>query len=366
MTVVARAPGRVNLIGEHTDYNGGFVLPVAVESAVTVTATARPDAVLRLRSGKLDGTAVVPGAADPSRVEPRWARYPAAVVTALRRSGLPPVGFEAEIASDLPPGGGLASSAALCAATALAAVAVAGAGPEAVRDRRALARLCRDAEAAATGVRCGLMDPYCALLAEEDAALLLDCRAETHEAVPIDPDRIALVIVDSGARRELEAGEYNRRREECERAVALLDGVGSLRDLSPADLPGRIAGLPDPLPARVRHVVTENARTLAAAAALAAGDAVRFGRLLDESHASLRDDYDVSGPELEAAVAAARRVPGCTGARLTGGGFGGFVVAAAEPGAADRLIEALSDRFPARVVVPSGGAWAARPGRKDE
>jgi len=354
LSVVARAPGRVNLIGEHTDYSGGFALPVAIEETVVVTATPRADAVLGFRSDAFDDVAIVAPAADPSRIEPAWARYPAAVVAGLRQAGLRAVGFDAEITSDLPPGGGLASSAALCAATALAAVAMAEA-PPALRDRVALARICRDAEASAAGVRCGLMDPYCALFAEEDCALLIDCRDESHRAIEIDAGAIAFVLADSGVRHELAATEYNRRREECERAAMLLPGVESLRDLAPDGLAERTRDLPDPLPARVRHVVTENARTLAAAAALTAGDAVEFGRLLDISHESLREDYDVSGPELDALAATARSVPGVLGARMTGGGFGGFVVVAVRPDAVSRVLAEL----PARVIDPEGGAWAA-------
>ncbi|MEN8148441.1 MAG: galactokinase [Planctomycetota bacterium] len=352
--VIARAPGRVNLIGEHTDYSGGLVMPVAIEDTVVVTAKGRPDGVLGFRSLALRGDALVPPAADPARVEPAWARLPAAVVAGLREAGLPRAGFDAVIDADLPPGGGLSSSAALAAATALAAIRIAG-GSAADWDRAALARICRDAEARATGVRCGLMDPYVSLLAEEGTAMLLDCRSVAHRAFPVDEDAIAFVIADSGVRHDLAVTEYNRRREECERAVAGLDGVGSLRELAVDGLAVATAGLPDPLPARVRHVVTENARVLAAAAALEAGDAAAFGRLLDESHASLRNDFEVSCPELDDLAERARSTSGVTGARLTGGGFGGFVVAAVRPDA----VESVLDRLDARPVVPSGGAWAA-------
>jgi galactokinase len=276
-------------------------------------------------------------------------------------AGLPPVGFAATIASDLPPGSGLASSAALDVAVALAALAVtwetSAAFPRALEDPLILAGICRDAEADAAGVRCGIMDPYVSLAGRADGAVLLDCRTLAAGRRPIDPGRLALVVLDSGVRHSLAEGEYGRRREECERAAAAL-GVASLRDAAEADL----RELPELLLRRARHVVTENDRTLRAADALRAGDVETLGRLLDESHESLARDFEVSCEELDRIVETAREVDGVYGARMTGGGFGGYAVAACRPEAVPALVREVDGRFDdgsARRVMPSGGARVA-------
>jgi galactokinase len=299
------APGRVNLMGEHTDYNDGLCLPFAVELGVTVTAKLR------------DGTEVA--SPDLAQDDP----YLRGVVTELRRAGVDVPGCTLEVTSDLPQGAGLSSSAALCVALALALCAASGAEPPSSLE---LARLCSRVESEWAGAETGLLDQLASLLGAEGRAVRLDMR--TLDAVPVQLELggHVLAVVDSGASRSLAQSGYNERRAECGLAAAAL-GLSSLRDASEVDC----HVLPFPLDRRVRHVVSENARVDAAVAALAGGDPTRLGELLDASHASLRDDYEVSVPEVERAVARCR-VAGALGARIMGGGFGGSVLALFPPG----------------------------------
>jgi galactokinase len=357
---VVCAPGRVNLIGEHTDYQHGFVLPMAIGLTTTLRVRTRDDGVVRLRSAALTGEVVIRPGDDPARTEPAWGRYPAAVVELLRRAGVPVPGLDGEIAGDLPLGGGLSSSAALDVAVALAVTEVARrrrlALPPAVQDRATLAAICRDAEALGAGVRCGIMDPFVSLHGQTGAALLLDCRSLDWRAVRIPADRIAFVVADTGVRHSLASGEYGERRRECEDAARIL-GVDVLRDATPSDVARARDRLGDVLHRRARHVVHENGRVLAAVPALESGDADAFGLLLDDSHASLRDDFSVSCPELDALVAAARAAPGALGARMTGGGFGGCVVVAARPDSVGNVLAAVRGHaVTASVAAPSRGA----------
>ena len=357
--VVARAPGRVNLIGEHTDYQEGFVLPMAIGLATTLRARARGDGVVRLRSDAFPGELDFGRGDDPARVEPTWARYPSAVVHLLRRTGLPIFGFDGEVTSTLPTGGGMSSSAALCVATALAAIGIARALesriPPMLEDPAALAAICRDAEAIGAGVRCGVMDPFASLRGRAGAALLIDCRTLDATDVPIPADRVAIVVADSGVQRALASGEYGKRREECEEAARRL-GVATLRDAKASSVAAARERLGPVLHRRARHVVLENSRVAVAAHALSTGNVEAFGVLLDASHASLRDDFEVSCRELDDLVAAARAVPGVLGSRMCGGGFGGCTVTAVHPAAVPQVLTALSAHG-ARVVEPSGPAF---------
>jgi galactokinase len=301
--VRAFAPGRVNLIGEHTDYNDGLCLPFAIERGVTVTA--------ELRDG---GEIVAPGLAEDDR-------FLRGTIAELRRAGVEPPVCTLEIASDLPQDIGLSSSAALCVALTLALHAVAGVEPPpAVR----LARMCSRIESDWAGQDTGLLDQLASLLGEEGRAVRLDMRTLEARLVELDLRGHVLAMVDSGVSRSLAASGYNERRDECRRALEQL-GLESLRDADDG------SGLPTPLDRRVRHVVSENERVDAAVEALATGQLQALGELLDASHASLRDDFEVSVPAVERTVEACKAA-GALGARIMGGGFGGSVLALFAPG----------------------------------
>jgi galactokinase len=301
----AFAPGRVNLIGEHTDYNDGLCLPFAIELGVTVTA--------ELHDG---GEISAPDLEDGDR-------FLEGTLAELRRAGVELPGVRLAIGGDLPQRVGLSSSAALCVALALALYGAAGVEPP--RPVR-LARLCSRVESEWAGQETGLLDQLASLLGEEGCALRLDMRTLEARTVELDLHGHVLATLDSGASRRLASSGYNERRDECRRALELL-GLESLRDADDA------SGLPAPLDRRLRHVISENERVDAAVAALESGDLAELGALLNASHASLRDDYEVSIPEVERAVAACIDA-GALGARIMGGGFGGSVLALFPPGAA--------------------------------
>ncbi len=330
--VRAVAPGRVNLIGDHTDYMGGVVLPIAVQLTTTIEAARHGD-VLELTSTQFDGTARVPlPVTDPADVEPAWARYPAGVAAKLGAT----TGLVGTIRSELPPGAGLSSSAALEVATALA-LGFEGSHLE-------LARRCQQAEQRATGVPCGIMDQLASAAGQRGHAMLIDCASETIEHVPV-PEDLAIWVVHSGEERSLAMSAYARRREECELAEATLGPLPS------APL-AAIDSLGDPVArARARHVRSECQRVRLAASSLADGDAVTVGRLMVASHRSLRDDFEVSTPTIDALVGEALRRRGVHGARLTGAGFGGCVVVLASPRA--DLADLGTQRW---RVAPSDGA----------
>jgi galactokinase len=318
--VVARAPGRVNLIGEHTDYNAGLCLPFAIARAVTVTATRLDEPRIEVEArdlGERDAFTL-----DAIRAAPGWRAFVRGTAAELGAR----TGARLVITSDLPRGAGLSSSAALCAALALALDGVAADRRGAVATRLDLARIGARVEHRWVGARTGMLDHLAVLLAEPGHALRLDLRDLAIEPVPLDLGGWTLAILDSGAAHSNAAGGYNARRAECEEACERL-GLAALRD-APADV-----DLPDPLARRVRHVVTENARVDATVGALRRGDLAEVGRLLDASHASLRDDFDASVPEVEATVAAAKDA-GAAGARMVCGGFGGSVLGLFPPGVA--------------------------------
>jgi galactokinase len=304
LPIRAFAPGRVNVIGEHTDYNEGICLPFAIELGVTVTAELR-------EGGEVDA----PGVAgdDP---------YLRGALAELRSAGIDPPGCTLEVKSDLPQGAGLASSAALCVALVLALCGAAGAEPPPPVE---LGRLCSRIENEYAGAATGLLDQLACLLGREGHAVRIDMRTLESQPVELKLAGHVLAVLDSGARRTLAGSGYNERREECRRAAEQL-GVRSLRDARDG------AGLPDPLGRRVRHVITENQRVDAAVAALEAGDPEALAWLLDASHSSLRDDFEVSVPEVERTVAACHDA-GALGARIMGGGFGGSVLALFPPDA---------------------------------
>lgn len=323
-TLIARAPGRVNLIGEHTDYNQGFVLPAAIDRSVLIAGRARPGRAIAAYASTSDQFATwEPESAKPDQ---RWMRYLAGVATALLERGAALPGVELAIAGDVPAGAGMSSSAALCVGAVLLLAALADFPVDGVT----AAQIAQWAETEYVGVRVGLMDPYASRNGQADHALLLDCRAQTHELVPL-PAGLVLGVCDTGVRRALAGSGYNDRRRSCEEAVALLrphiGGLRALRDLDPEWLSDLKLFLPETLYRRAHHVVTENQRTLEAAGALQMGDMERMGALVRASHASLRDDYEVSSKELDAMAEAANEAPGCFGARMMGGGFGGCAIA---------------------------------------
>lgn len=342
---LSRAPGRVNLIGEHTDYNDGFVLPMAINREVAVVGAPRDDRRIRLYALNFDDEADF--ALDQlQRSEPAdWSDYPRGVAWVLREAGFDLVGFDGVLYGDVPIGSGLSSSAAIEMAVfmAFAACQPALAGLDRVR----AAKLAQRAENAFVGVNCGIMDQFVSALGQAGHALFIDCRSLDYAPVPM-PDEMAVLVVDTAAPRSLAASAYNERRAQCEAAARLL-GVPALRDLSPEIFAQRRAALPALVAQRAEHVIYENRRVLDAVAALRAGDVATFGRLMNESHDSLRDLYEVSSAELDAVVEIARGVSGVYGARMTGAGFGGCAIALAEQTAVDALRDAVMREYPART-----------------
>jgi galactokinase len=368
--LVVRSPGRVNLLGEHTDYNDGFTLPIALDLGTDVAILRRPDGVLRTVARRMDATDIRPVDALRPTEGPEWARYVAGTAALLREDlgSLP--GADLLIDGDLPIGAGLSSSASLELGVLVALLGLTGASV----DRTELARLGQRVENEIIGVRSGIMDQLAIARGAAGAALLVDCRTLTTEAVPL-PAGIGILVLDSAVPRTLAGSAYNTRRAECEAALRRLQDVAprlrALRDVGPdllAEHGSRLSGVEL---RRARHVVSENARVQAGATALRAGDVEAFGRLMTDSHASLRDDYSVSGPELDILVAVALDTPGVLGARLTGAGFGGCAVALVTADAAERAATTIPARYrratgrpgTASVAVASRGthvSWSAR------
>jgi galactokinase len=345
------SPGRVNLIGEHTDYNDGFVLPLALPHRVVASASAADGDRLRMMSGQRSRPVEV----DLARLEPGavegWASYVAGVVWALREAGHKVGGLDIVVDGDVPAGAGLSSSAALECATALVVDEILALGI----DRATLARLAQRAENDFVGVPCGIMDQSASLLCTDAHALFLDTRSGATEQVPFDlaDAGLALLVVDTKAPHRLADGEYAARRRDCERAAAAL-GVPYLRDIGAGDLDDALARLgDDTVRRRVRHVVTENDRVLRVVDLLGEGRVREIGPLLTASHESLRDDFEVTVPELDTAMTAALDA-GALGARMTGGGFGGCVIALVDADATDPVTEAVRDAFADRGFDPPG------------
>lgn len=323
-----RAPGRVNLIGEHTDYNDGFVLPMAIERETVVAAAARDDRRVCVYSLNFDERAEFDLDRPGSRQRGIWLDYVEGVAHALERRGGRLRGADLAISSDVPVGAGLSSSAALEVSSGLALSSVSGIEIDAV----ALALAGQEAEHLYVGAKVGIMDQLIAALGHAGHALLIDCRSLETTLIPLDTSRMVVAICDTRVKHELSSSEYNMRRAECEQGVEILrrealPGIRALRDVSVTDFERYAQLLPEPIGRRCRHVVTENARTLAAATALQAGELAEMGRLMRASHESLRQDYEVSCPELDTLVEIAMSLENITaGARMTGGGFGGCTV----------------------------------------
>ncbi|HWP08922.1 MAG TPA: galactokinase [Polyangiaceae bacterium] len=356
---VFSAPGRVNLIGEHTDYNDGFVLPMAIGERTWVAAKARRDRVIRAYSLEQDEERAF-SLDEPFVRRESWLDYVEGVARALTARGVPLVGAELSVASEVPVGAGLSSSAALELAVGLALSTLSGASLEPAE----LARVGQVAENDFAGVRSGVMDQLASALGREGHALFIDCRSLAVTPVPIPDDGVTFLIVDSGVKHAHAENGYNQRRDECQQAVELVRATGrsldSLRDLGMEELALLEPSLPEPHFRRARHVVSENARTEQAARVLTRGELAPFGELMNASHASLRDDYEASAPELDHLVDVAQRQAGVLGARLTGGGFGGSALVLVQTPALERVSAVLGasywERFRKKATFRSARA----------
>lgn len=360
-TGYSRGPGRANLIGEHTDYNHGFVLPFAIDREIVAAFAPRTDRTIRL------ATALEAGflSADLDQLEPgdSWAAYPLGVVWALAEFGVDlatVTGFDLAVSSTVPVGAGLSSSAALETATLMALTQLWGLS----LDRPTMARVGQRAENVVVGAPTGVMDQFASLLGAEDSAVFLDCRSLDHEVVPLGLDAagLAVLVIDTHVKHAHATGGYGQRRRECEQGASLL-GVASLREATLAQVEAAREALGDVVYRRVRHIVTENQRVLDTVATLRAGGPLAIGELLNASHASMRDDFEISVPELDVAVDVAC-ASGAVGARMTGGGFGGSAIALVPADQADAIGEAVTHAFSAAgfttpstfLVHPVGGA----------
>ena len=341
---IFRAPGRVNLIGEHTDYNDGFVMPAAIGFYTWVAVSGRDDATLQVYSEQFDETTELPldALAGPPRTH--WSDFVRGVAAVLQDHGCTLSGANLVVDGQVPMGAGLSSSASLEVAIAMALLSVAHRAVPPLE----LAKLCQRAEHEYVGTRCGIMDQFIAVFGQDAHALMLDCRSLNYEALPI-PSDVRLVICNSMVKHELAAGEYNRRRADCENGVRILQwdqpSVRALRDVTLAELERNKNRLPEVVYRRCRHVISENDRVLSAADALRTGNLAQFGQWMNESHRSLRDDYEVSCRELDLLVELAAECEGVYGSRMTGGGFGGCTVTLVQADTAERFQASIAESY---------------------
>ncbi|HUW32403.1 MAG TPA: galactokinase [Planctomycetota bacterium] len=349
-TLLARAPGRVNLIGEHTDYNDGYVLPIAIDKDALVLFRSSGSSAVRIHSLNYGQSASF--SLDDEKPDPavQWLRYPFGVAKVLHEHAGALAGIDAVIESTVPLGGGLSSSAAIEVSFALAFCAAS----KLELDKLTLAKLCQKAEHRYAGVNCGIMDQYVSLHAEKDNAVFIDCRNITHKLVPFRTDAVKLVVCDTGVRHSLAGSEYNVRRSQCEQGAAwfsrINENVKNLRDLSPDDI--KAAGDLDPVVLkRCRHVVSEDARVLEAVKALRRRNVYQFGVLMSASHDSLKNDYEVSCRELDLMVNIADEQKGVFGSRMTGGGFGGCVISLVAVESVDPFCTALAKQYEAATKI---------------
>lgn len=361
---VAQAPGRVNLIGEHTDYNGGYVMPMAIDRTIRIGFRPTDRATVDLVSVNYDGREAFDLGDLRKREDATWLNYPQGVASVLQEAGYTLRGFEGVVEGDVPVGAGLSSSAAFEVACMLAFRESSGLS----LDRREMARLCQRAENQFVGLNCGIMDMYVSLFAERDRAVLIDCTTLSHDLEPLDSAAAAIIVCDTRVQHELAQSEYNTRRAECESAFAKLrqrmPDIHTYKDVSPEAFGAHVDVLSGAELARARHVVGENQRVLDAVDALRADDLDRFGALMDASHESLRTDYAVSCDELDLLVSLAREVEGVYGSRMTGGGFGGCTVSLVRPEAVARFRQHVGQGYlaktgkepPIHVCEPAHGA----------
>lgn len=344
---VASAPGRVNLIGEHTDYNDGFVLPMATEQRTAIAADLTNDHIVTLHSVTTGDSARFSLEGELQRGDPAWSNYVRGVIAGFKQLNLPVSGFNAVIESDVPLGGGLSSSAALEVATATLLEAIAGQKLEPIPK----ALLCQHAEHQFAHVPCGIMDQFIGVLGQKDHLLLIDCRTRQGELVPFADRSLALLIINTNVRHTLADGEYGKRRDQCQAAARALK-ISALRDATPAKLEAAKDKMEKVIFHRARHVITENKRTLEAARLVPTGEWEAVGRLMYESHNSLRDDYGVSCAELDLVVQLADKIGvsgGVFGCRMMGGGFGGCAVALVKTEQARRIAETIGEAYLAQT-----------------
>ncbi|MGD8399764.1 MAG: galactokinase [Bacillota bacterium] len=365
LIITGQAPGRVNLIGEHTDYNEGYVLPMALGFHMEMAGRLRADAVVEVYSADYDQRVEFSLTEPPEYDRERlWSNYIRGVCWALRETGLALSGVELAFRGNIPQGAGLSSSAALEVVTALIILTLCGLALEPSR----IALLCQRAENEFVGTKCGVMDQFIAVMGQEERVMFLDCRTLRFELVPLELGDYRVVICHSGVKHQLVASEYNRRRQSCQAGVAVLQQavptVKALRDVDPAMLEQYRTALGPEIYRRCRHIVSENQRVLESIAALRRGELTHFGQLMNQSHDSLRDDYEVSCAEVDLLIDLARRTPGVLGARITGGGFGGCTVNLVAAAAAPRFIREVGQAYREQTgneprffsCVPAGGA----------
>ncbi|HEV2222787.1 MAG TPA: galactokinase [Candidatus Acidoferrales bacterium] len=351
---VFRAPGRVNLIGGHLDYNEGWVLPIAIDRSCFVAAKARNDRLLQIHSVQMQETFEC-YLDDPRPQQHHWSNYVRGVAWALHEAGQSIAGADLLISNDVPMGAGLSSSAALEVSTAFALLRLS----DLEMDRVQLARICQRAENEYVGMRCGIMDQLVACCGQRAHALLIDCRTLEIELVPFDDSSAAVVVANTMVKHALAASsEYNRRRIECDEAVARIrvqrPEVKALRDVSWPEIEHLASTWPDNIRRRARHVTTEMLRVHAAADALRKDDFVELGRLISEAHVSLDTDYEVSSAELNLMVALAKKIPGLLGARMTGAGFGGCTINLIRANCAATFVNELGKSYEEKTGIKPG------------
>jgi len=346
--VVVSAPGRVNLIGEHTDYNEGFVLPVAIDRRIVIAAGERSDSLIVLHSIDFNESVTIPLNSLAFRQNQFWSNYPQGVAHFLRQEGFQLGGMNACIKGDIPQASGLSSSAAFEIASAYVFKTL----NHLAIDDLSIIKLCQKAENEFVGVACGIMDQFISCFGKKDNALFLDCRTLDYKMVPF-PRGTKLVVCDTGVKRELAKSEYNRRRAECNEGVTVLSSVlpiiKALRDISPDDFDRYRSMLAPIVQKRCRHVISENQRVLETVKALQGNDINRFGQLMYESHRSLKEDYEVSCFELDTIVEIAQQTNGVFGARMTGAGFGGCAICLVRDEKVSELIAHINEEYPKRT-----------------
>ncbi|HEV2296618.1 MAG TPA: galactokinase [Tepidisphaeraceae bacterium] len=364
---VIRAPGRVNLIGEHTDYNEGFVCPMAIEPEVRIVCRSRDDGNVRLASAAFPQEIVEFSTSEKiTPGDPKWANYSRGVVAEMLAAGIPLTGMDALIVNTLPVGGGLSSSAAIEVGTARALLTLTGE----TMDPGRIALLCQKAEHEYAGVPVGIMDQTAVASGKPGHAMLLDCRDLSKQFVPIEERELRVVIVNSMVKHELSGGEYAQRRRQCEQGVQFFQredpSIKALRDVTMPQIEAAKGKLDEVVWRRCRHVVSENGRTTAAAVKLEQKKYEEAGELMRQSHASLRDDYEVSIPQLDFLSEEAMKVKGVYGARMTGGGFGGCIVALAQPRSVEPLTEHVTKSYQGKYgITPNAFATTATAGASE-